>query len=145
MSYHGYDLSFHFAYSGEDIGVNWVGHGELSESLRLQANQLIAAVVYRPADPSILPFSMFHVGQVVQLLADLLFAPSCARKAGDALDTRSAWYKFAFEFKQGLGDLCLHFCAHTRQPQEDTVEIAPEVDIEVAERAEDTAALELVK
>jgi hypothetical protein len=100
ISYHGHNLGLHFPYSRKDIGMNWVGHSELAKRFRLKPYQLLATVIYCSANSAVLPFSMFHVGQLAQLLAHLLFAPSCAGQAGDALDAGAAGNKFALELEQ---------------------------------------------
>jgi hypothetical protein len=79
MPYHSYDFGLHFAYSREDVRVDWIRHSELAESLRLKAYQLLTTVIYRSTDPAVLPPGVFHVGQLSQLLAYILFAPSRGR------------------------------------------------------------------
>lgn len=66
-------------------------------------------------------------------------------QGGDALDTRPTGHKLALELEERLRYLCLHFGPHAWEAQEDAVEIAADIDIQVTEGAEETASLELVE
>jgi hypothetical protein len=125
--------------------MNWIGHSELAKRFRLEPYQLLATVVDSPADASIFPACVLHVGQFLQLPAHLLFAPSCGRQAGDAYDAGATGDKFLLELGYRFRDLALYFAPYTRQAQEDTIKIAADGDVEVAEGAEDAAAFELIE
>jgi hypothetical protein len=145
LSYHSHHFGLHFAHAREDVWMNGICYSELAKGLCLQPDQFLATMVHSSADSAIFPLGMLHVGQVAQLLAYLLFTPSRAGQAGDADHARTAGYKFALELQDRFGNLGLHFCADTRQAEEDTVEIAADADVEVTEGAEDATALELVE
>jgi hypothetical protein len=125
--------------------VDWVGNRESAKRLRLQPYQLLATVIYSAADSAIFPPRVLHIGQLIELLAHILLAPSVARQAGDALDAGSAGHQLALELQYCFGDLHLHFRPHTWQAQKDAVEIAAHVDVEFADGAEDAASFELVE
>jgi hypothetical protein len=144
-TYHSHDLSLHLPHTRENIRMDWIRNGEFPKSLRLQPYQLLPAVIDSTADPAIFPPCMLHIRQLIQLFTHRLFAPSFARQAGNALDAGTARNKFALEFEKRFGDLCLHFVAHAGKAQEDAIEIAADVDVEVADGAEDAAAFQLVE
>lgn len=62
VPYHSHHLSFHFAYAGKDVGMNGICHSELAKGVRLQPDQLLAAMIDGSADSAIFPLGMFHVG-----------------------------------------------------------------------------------
>jgi hypothetical protein len=143
--YHGHNFSLHLAHARKYIGVNRVGNGEFAVRFRLESYQLLSSMIYRPTNSPILPLCVFHIRQLAQLLAHLLFAPSCARQGSNALNAGTARNKFALDFEKRLRDLRLDFGPDARQSQEYAVEIASYADVEVAERAKDATALELVE
>ena len=122
-----------------------VGDCELAKGLCLQSYQFFTTMVDSSADPSIFPPRMLHVRQIGQLAAHLLLAPSFTWQGRNALNTRSTRHKLALELEQSLGDLRLDLGTHAGEPQEDAVEVAADGDIEVTDRAEDAAALELIE
>jgi hypothetical protein len=144
-SYHSHNLSLHLAYSGKDVGMDGIGHSELAKRFRLEPYQFLATVVDSPANSSVFPTCVLHTGQFLQLSAHLLFAPSCGRQASDAYDAGATGNKFLLELGYRFRDLTLHFAPYTRQSQEDTIKIAADGDVEVAEGAEDAAAFELIE
>jgi hypothetical protein len=143
--HHGDDLCLHLAHTREDIRVDGVRDGEFAKGFGLQADQFVATVVDGATDTAVFPSCVLHVGELGQLLPHRLLAPTLTRQRRDALDARAALDQLALELEQRLGNLRLHFCADSRQSQEDAIQVAADMAIEVCGGAEETAAFELVE
>lgn len=137
------DLSLHLSDAREDIRVNGVGDGKLSKGLRLQLDQVVAAVVHGTGHESVFPPGMVHRSQRLQLLLHrfvgpaLLWEGQMSRYAGPGL------YKFRLQFCDRLIDLFLHLCAHARCPQEEPVQRPADRNIAIDSRTSKSSTLEL--
>lgn len=125
--------------------MDWIRNGELPKGLRLQAHQLIPTVVHRATNPPILPPRMLHLGQLLQFAPHFFFAPSFARQARNPHHSRARRHEPTLKLEYRFRDLGLDLCADAGESQEDAVEGATHVGINIDDGAGDAAAFELVE
>lgn len=109
---HAHNLGLHLAHTREDIGMDGIGNSELAKGLGLQLHELILAVVHSTRDKSILPASVIHVGEVLELGADVIMREAILGESkvsdlvlGDQL---------LGQLGQRLIDLLLNLASHAR-------------------------------
>lgn len=101
--------------------MNRVGHSKLAKRRSLQLHQILSAVVHSTADTAILPPSMLHIGQLIELGADLVGSPAFLGKGQISIDPRPGGDQLVFQALDSRGNLLVDLATDTRGAQEDGV------------------------
>ncbi|OAQ97064.1 hypothetical protein LLEC1_00950 [Akanthomyces lecanii] len=138
---HADDLGLHLTDAREDVRVDGVGDGKEAVGVGLELDQLRLAVVDGAGDVAVLPAGVVHVGQTVELGADILLGhPLLGQRQVARLRGRD---ELGGHLVERLLDLGAYLAADTGGLQEPAVEDAADVAIQLEDGADDTAALEL--
>lgn len=73
VEHHADNFRLHLAHAREDIWVNRVGNSEHAKCVRLELEQVVAAVVDSAGDKAVFPAGVVHVSQGCELGTDRFF------------------------------------------------------------------------
>lgn len=145
LIYHCDNFSLHLPDTREDIRVQRVRDTESVKRLRLDLQQVLAAVVHSTTDSTIFPPRMLHVGQLLQLGADLFGGPSLLREREIPCDIGARRHELILQILNGLGHLLVNLASDTGGAQKDGVEKETDGEIDIAKTADKAVAAQRIE
>lgn len=125
--------------------MNRIRNSKLSIGRILQIQQFLSAMIHSTTDSSILPHRVLHTRQLIQFREDLFRAPSLLGQAHILDDAGTLGHEFGLEPCDSGGDLLVDFAADAGETEEERVEEKADLEVEVADCAEDAMAADSVE